>query len=90
MTRVAFFKWKDTREVIAVLDTSPMTGGLLDSYMHIGQHGPVSIEALKEDCELIDEKEKPIDIYGDLFEELKSIGYEDLVRDNKWVLQYLN
>lgn len=74
MTKVIFRVLRNG-EVIALFPQEPATldGWLCVSYMHVGQHGsadPIIVNDTKPamPCE-----------YADLYNELKSIGYDDLV-----------
>ena len=74
MTKVIFRKFRNG-EVIALFPQEPATpdGCGCMSYMHVGQHGsadPLIVNATRPamPCE-----------YADLYNELKSIGYNDLV-----------
>jgi len=88
MTRVAYFRFKDTKEIVAVLNTGPSWDGFLDSYMFVGQHGPISKETLVNDCDLV--LGVPEDEHGNLEEHLQKVaGYEDLYRDNLWIMKEL-
>lgn len=70
-TNIVFRRWNDSKEVIAIFPDSPW--GLfndLTSYMHIGQHGGCSREALEETTQCYNEP----DVIA-LQKELESIGY---------------
>lgn len=73
MTKVIFRKLRNG-EVIALFPQEPATldGWLCVSYMHVGQHGsadPIIVNDTKPAM--------PYE-YADLYNELKSIGYDDL------------
>jgi hypothetical protein len=75
MTKVIFRKFKGG-EIIALFpaivgDNNPYA--TCESYMHIGQHGSASVDLI-----LSTKPAKPEE-YAPLLNELKSIGYDDLV-----------
>ena len=71
MDKVIFRKFEDG-QVIAIFPEVPATMHVDEclSYMHIGQHGACS-ESLIDELERAKSSE-----YGDLFDELESIGYK--------------
>ena len=71
MERVAFRVWKDTGTVIAFFLDRGDGRGLCDSYEHVGQHG---YAFYPNNTRLATPNE-----YRQLLQELRSIGYEDLV-----------
>ena len=74
MTKVIFRKFKNG-EVIALFPQEPATrdGWECMSYMHVGQHGSADPNIVH------DTKAAMPYEYADLYNELKSIGYDDLV-----------
>jgi hypothetical protein len=73
MTKVIFRKFKNG-EVIALFPQEPATrdGWECMSYMHIGQHGSA-------DPSIVNDTKPAMPYeYADLYNELKSIGYDDL------------
>lgn len=40
--RVIYRRWRDTGDVIAFFPDQPENGGLIGSYMHVGQHASAS------------------------------------------------
>ena len=88
MTRVVYFRHRESEELIAVFDTGPNWDKFLDSYMFVGQHSPVAREFLIEDCDLV--LGTPEDQHGNLEKHLKEVvGYDDLYRDNLWIMKEL-
>lgn len=75
MTRVIFKKIPKEKEVIAFFpDSYDSSTGLMESYMHVGQHSDACIE-FYHNCQ----KAKPEE-YKALLDELTNIvGYDDLV-----------
>lgn len=74
MTKVIFRKFRNG-EVIALFPQEPATcdGWLCVSYMHVGQHGSA-------DPFIVNDTKPAMPYeYADLYNELKSIGYDDLV-----------
>jgi hypothetical protein len=67
---VTFRKIKN--EVIAIFPTEKWTYNTLASYMHVGQHGGCTL--FFKDFKKCKEKD-----YLPLLQELKSIGYNDLI-----------
>jgi len=84
-TPVIFRKWPEREggEVIALFPTlvGTMNPYTCMSYLHIGQHGSTDLQEVV----WVTKPAKPAE-YADLLEELKSIGYDDLVIYQK--LQY--
>ena len=72
-TKVVFRKFKNG-EIIALFPELKEAGGMIMSYMHIGQHGPAST-AIVNDTKLATAQE-----FGPLFMELEAIGYRLAVR----------
>lgn len=74
MTKVIFRKLRNG-EVIALFPQEPATrdGWLCVSCMHVGQHGSADPFTVN------DTKPAMHYEYADLYDELKSIGYDDLV-----------
>lgn len=72
-TKVVFRKFKDG-EIIALFPEMKEHGGMIMSYMHVGQHGPAST-AIVNDTKLATAQE-----FGPLFMELEAIGYRLAVR----------
>lgn len=73
MTKVIFRKFRNG-EVIALFPQEPATcdGWLCVSYMHVGQHGSA-------DPFIVNDTKPAMPYeYADLYNELKSIGYNDL------------
>ncbi len=70
-------------DIIAVFPESLTLTEEVLTYMHLGQHGYASKELIEEDTK---EARKSEDKYGDLLEELKRIGYSELliVKDLEW------
>lgn len=73
-TKVIFRKWRKG-EIIALFPYLPWsrTGDAVTSYMHMGQHGPADYAEVIRTTTSAEQTE-----FRELFEELKSIGYDDL------------
>ena len=69
INRVVFRKFNNG-DVIALLQDNPSNIGMVDSYMHIGQHGEASVEIINNTT-LAKKNE-----YKALFKELTEIGYK--------------
>lgn len=75
MTRVIFRKYKDG-DIIALF---PKRGDYMcESYMHIGQHSMADYPQVIKTTKPANESE-----YKELYDELVSIGYDDLVVKKK-------
>ena len=68
-TTVFFRKWEDGQIIALFLDEVNYPGGMIESYMHIGQHSSATPELIQ-----ILEDASPEE-YEDLKNELESIGY---------------
>ena len=77
-TIVVFRKWKDTKDIIALFPEQYEGGGLVNSYMHIGQHGSADYLSVITRTKPAKEWE-----YEDLFNELISMGYRLSIRTKK-------
>lgn len=76
MTKVIFRKFKDNGDVIALFPQVAFNENYYndcESYMRIGQHGPCSISNIASITSAASAQE-----YKSLFNELVSIGYDDL------------
>lgn len=70
--KVVFRKIDD--DVVALFPTNVAYGdGSIESYMHVGQHGPADRNAVEELEPATPEE------YADLLAELKSVGYDNLI-----------
>jgi len=58
-------------EVIALFPAQHEPGGMVGSYMRVGQHGPASYEGVVENSRPASEYE-----YQDLHDELEGLGYK--------------
>lgn len=82
-TIVVFRKFKENNEVIAIfpMDQYNEDKELCSSYMHVGQHGAASYR-------LVDDTTPATSLeYNDLYNELKSIGYDLIINtriSKKW------
>lgn len=76
MTSVIFKKTKDN-EVIAFFPYETANYGNMMSYMHIGQHSEACYDYYR-DCKKANEDE-----YKALYNELVSVGYDDLKIDQR-------
>ena len=72
LDRVVFRKFK-TGEVIALLPDNPANPGMVDSYMHVGQHGEASQFITRDTLPTARGEHLP------LCAELRSIGYDLLM-----------
>jgi hypothetical protein len=70
---VIFRVFKDSGEVIALFPTIPAGGVYIESYQHIGQHGPAQYHEIVPITRLAKAKE-----YRELKKELEKIGYRNL------------
>ena len=73
-TKVIFRKW-EKGEIIALFPDLPWSknGGMVTSYMHMGQHGPADYAGVIAATTPAEQTE-----FGELLEELESLGYNDL------------
>lgn len=74
-TKVVFRKFKDG-QIIALFPELKERGGMVDSYMHIGQHGSADPFIVH------DTKPATADEYRPLADELTAIGYRLDIRRN--------
>jgi len=72
--RVVFRKFRKGGDIIALLPDNAANPGMIDRYQHIGQHGEAS-----RNLSSVTVPATPAE-YADLLAELKSIGYEPVIR----------
>ena len=77
-TIVVFRKWKDTHDVIALFPGIPETRGMVQSYMHVGQHAGADYAGVIKATTPAEPRD-----YMDLLAELTSSGYNLEIRERR-------
>ena len=75
LDRVVFRKFRDTGEIIALLPDNPANPGMVDSYMHVGQHGEASVGIARFTVRPL--RGEHLELCG----ELRAIGYAVEMRE---------